>query len=56
MPDERMRELCLKISAEKDSKKLMELTEELIKLLSEEQDTIRMKIRETIGKSVASAE
>lgn len=56
MPDHKMRELCSKISVEKDAEKLMALTEELIKLLEEDQDVIRAKIRATMRNSVASAE
>lgn len=53
MPDEKMKQLCAKISAEKDPLKVMSLTEQLIKLLDEEQDAIRAKIRANIGKGSA---
>ena len=56
MPDQKMRELCVRISTEKDSKKLMELTENLIKLLAEQQETIKSRIKANIGKSPNTAE
>jgi hypothetical protein len=52
VPDQKMVDLCTRISAEKDHKKLIELTDELIKLLTEEQDAIRAKIKANLSKSV----
>ncbi|MBV8053127.1 MAG: hypothetical protein JOZ80_18210 [Acidobacteriaceae bacterium] len=41
MDDEKMRELCTKISSEKDSERLMQLVEELMKLLAAEQNAVQ---------------
>jgi hypothetical protein len=49
MPDQRFLELCRLITAEKDPRKLVALTEELTELLAEEQDVIKAKIRANIG-------
>ena len=51
MPDQKMFELCQRITAEKDSEKLLKLVEELNQLLREEQDVIKAKIRANIGSS-----
>jgi hypothetical protein len=56
MPDQKMIALCTQISTEKDPKKLMALAEELIKLLDEEQNEIKAKIRANIGRSTVSPE
>lgn len=45
MPDRRMFELCCQISVEREPHKLLPLVEELAKLLAEEQDVIKSKIR-----------
>jgi hypothetical protein len=49
MPDQKMRELCEKISAEKDSGKLLALTDELIKLLEADEEKIKANIRARIA-------
>jgi hypothetical protein len=46
-----MRELCTRISAEKDSEKLLEEVNELIRLLDQEQETIKAKIKANIDRS-----
>lgn len=56
MTDEQLRQLSAKIAAEKDPKKLAELTSELIRLLAEEQDTIKAKIRTNIRRSTIPPE
>lgn len=56
MPDRKMMELCRQISAEKDPGKLLSLVEQLTRLLTEEQDGIKAKIRANIGRSVGSSD
>jgi hypothetical protein len=56
MPDQKLRELCLKISTEQDSEKLIQLVEELNKLLAGEQDVIKTKIRSRFSKGIAAAD
>jgi hypothetical protein len=56
MPDQKLRELCLKISTEQDSEKLIKLVEELNKLLADEQDVIKAKIRSRFSKDITAAD
>jgi hypothetical protein len=51
MPDQKLFHLCRQISTQKDPQELTQLIDDLIKLLSEEQDTIKAKIRANIGRS-----
>jgi hypothetical protein len=51
MPDQKLFNLCRQISSETDSERLASLLDELIKLLNEEQDTIKAKIRANIGQA-----
>jgi hypothetical protein len=51
MRNQKVQELCTKISTEQDSQKVMELTEELIKLLGAEQEAIKLKINANLGKT-----
>jgi len=52
MPDQKLFQLCRQISTQKDPQQLSALIDDLIKLLAEEQDTIRAKIRANVGRSV----
>ena len=54
MPDQKMRELCVKISLEKDSAALLKMTEELIQLLHDEQATIKSRIKANITQTLGS--
>jgi hypothetical protein len=45
MPDRKLMELCRRIATEPNPAKLAVAIDELIKLLAEEQDTIKAKIR-----------
>jgi response regulator RpfG family c-di-GMP phosphodiesterase len=56
MPDQKMYDLCRRIRDEKDSERLIALVEALTKLLDEEQQAIKAKIRANIGGSVTTAE
>jgi hypothetical protein len=56
MPDQKMLELCRKISTEMNPEKMADLVNELINLLNEEQDVIKAKIRANIGNHVGTAE
>jgi len=54
MPDQKMFDLCRRISKEQDPQKMASLVDELITLLNEEQDTIKAKIRANIGNHVGT--
>jgi hypothetical protein len=56
MPDQKLLQLCREISTQKDSQQLALLIEDLIKLLAEEQDTIKAKIRANIDRSTIMPE
>lgn len=56
MPDQKMLELCRRISTEMDPVKMAGLVDQLIKLLNEEQDVIKSKIRANLGSRLASEE
>jgi hypothetical protein len=56
MPDQKIMELCTEITAEKDSKKLIALVEELNRLLPEEQDQIKDNINRRLDKVMAAPE
>lgn len=45
----KINELCAKLAEEKDSDKFSALVQELLKLLNEEQDAIKAKVRRNIG-------
>jgi hypothetical protein len=49
MPNQKLFDLCRRISAEQDSEKMVSLVDELIKLLNEEQAVIKAKIRNNVG-------
>ena len=51
MPDQKLYYLCRLISSETDPNKLTDAIDGLIKLLSEEQDDIKIRIRQNIGRS-----
>jgi hypothetical protein len=52
MPDVRLRQLCEQISTESNHERLSALIDELYKLLIEEQDAIKVKIRANLGNSL----
>ena len=56
MPDHKMMELCRQIATEQDSAKLLRLVEELNRLLAEEHDTIKQKIRAKVAKSITAGD
>jgi hypothetical protein len=56
MPDQKMMQLCAKISVEKDSQKLVELVEELNELLAKEHDTIKHNINLRLNKGVGASD
>jgi hypothetical protein len=55
MPAQRMQDLCAKIAAEKNPKKLIALTDELLMLLSEEQSAIKQNIAKRLSNVVSGA-
>jgi len=57
MPDQKLFEICRRIDAQKnDPEKLMTAIEDLLKFLNEEQDAIKAKIRDNLGKSASVPE
>lgn len=52
MPDVRLRQLCEQISKESNHERLSALIDELYKLLVEEQDAIKAKIRVNLGNNM----
>ncbi|MBV8053587.1 MAG: hypothetical protein JOZ80_20530 [Acidobacteriaceae bacterium] len=50
-----MTELCAKISVEKNPKKLIELTDDLISLLAKHQDAIKANISSRLSKVAGAA-
>ena len=49
MPEKKMFDLCSKITKERDPERLTATIDELIKLLTEEQDAIKAKIRANLS-------
>lgn len=49
MPARKLRGLCRQISTEKDPEKLSAAIDDLIKLLAEERDAIKAKIRNALA-------
>jgi hypothetical protein len=52
MPDVKLRQLCEQISKESNHQRLSALIDELYKLLIEEQDAIKKKIRANLGNNL----
>ncbi|HYA25772.1 MAG TPA: hypothetical protein VEF05_16530 [Terriglobales bacterium] len=52
MPDVKLRQLCEQISKESNHDRLTALIDDLYKLLVEEQDAIKAKIKANLGKSL----
>jgi hypothetical protein len=53
MPDQKLFDLCSRISKEHDPKKLAAAVDELIKLLNEEQDVIKARINANLRNGTA---
>jgi hypothetical protein len=50
MPNQEVQDLCARISQEQDTEKVMQLIDELIKVLGAEQDAIKLKINANLGR------
>ncbi len=50
MPDRKLFKLCREITNEREPQKLTQLIDELSKLLKDEQENIKAKIRANIGR------